>query len=292
MLPKVLRIFAVGLFSFAFVLITYADQASYQAVVKAEPSLLGYWPLEGNLNDASGKGNHGTTVGNAGAITFIDGVKGGKAAMFDNTSSTGNYVNIESPFGSMYDTKAFTTETWVKMATRDDGWNSIFDRNSLWYMELEYKPEAIGGSGGHAVVIRIYDPANPTKGGSDQVRDDVNVAVPPDASWHYLAMTYDSAKLVGYIDGNLALSKDYALGVGPIAGVTPATPPHNNYNLTLAGWQQRDDWYDGGMDEVAYYGEALDAAAIKRHYDTMFAEGAAVEAQGKLATTWGKIKTR
>jgi hypothetical protein len=245
----------------------WADQAAFTAKTKGTADLLGYWSFEGNMEDGSGKGNHATTVGDASLITSCEGVKGGQGVQINNRTKTGQYLQVQSPIGSIFDTQKVTVITWARNDfIPDEGtWHSLVDRNSLWYISLEAKEDR-GGSPGFDVVMRLYDPANPTAGGTPQVRDE-NVYVRAN-EWHMYAFTYDGETLIDYMDGREIHRYEFADGIGPTAD-TPADSPHNNYNITWGAWQQRDDWFTGCFDDTAIFGRNLSADEIKALYDAM-----------------------
>ena len=207
----------------------------------------------------------------------------------DSAKFNGSFLDFKAPKGSAFDTPTATAIVWVKLSARDGNhWQAIAERNNLWYIETESKPAEWKGS---AVVFRIYDPVAVGGGGSDQLRDNVNVTMEND-KWYQLAFTYDGKALKGFVNGKQVLSKDYAGGLGPVAN-TPNPPPAGkgtNYNLSLGTWQQRDDWFKGAIDDFSYFKAALTEAQIKQLYDAMLAEPSAVNPDSKLTNTWGDIK--
>jgi Concanavalin A-like lectin/glucanases superfamily len=248
-----------------------ADQAAFSAKVKATADLLGYWAFEGNLNDSSGKNNNATTVGDASLITSCPGIKGGQGVQIDNKTKSGQFLQVQSPIGSIFDTPKTTVLVWANItvphATDDPSttWSSLVDRNSLWYISLENKADR-DGADGLDFVTRIYSPDNPTSAGTNQVRDEKNFVRAN--TWHMFAFTYDGAVIVNYLDGKEVQRQDFDEGIGPTAD-TPKDPPHNNYNLTWGAWQQRDDWFTGCFDDTAIFGRALTGEEIKALYDAM-----------------------
>jgi Concanavalin A-like lectin/glucanases superfamily len=247
----------------------WADQAAFSAKVKATSGLIGYWPFEGSLADVTSNVNNGKIHGDAAAITFAPGIKGGQALHIENPASGGNFVEVLAPIGSIFDAPKFSVVTFAeleKIADPTSGdWNDVMERNSLWYLSFE-PVDDLGGSLGSRFVVRIYDPSDPTNGGTPQIKDDLfftrtNV-------WHAYAFTYDGAKVVMYMDGKKVLEDDYDGGVGPTAE-TPKNSPHNNYNLSFGAWQQRGDWFTGSIDDSAYFNRVLTADEIKGLYDAM-----------------------
>src|SRR5207237_1340408 len=139
---------------------------------------------------------------------------------------------------------------------------------------LSFEPvDDLGGSLGSRFVVRIYDPANPTSGGTDQIKDDIHFTRKGD--WHAYAFTYDPTlghdNLVMYMDGQKALTADYQGGVGPTAD-TPTDSPHKNYDLSFGAWQQRGDWFTGDIDDSAYFKRVLTADEVKGLTDAMMAK--------------------
>lgn len=269
--------------------VVMADQAALSAMVKKMPGLMGHWPLEGNYKDASGNGHDGKVAGDAAAFGWTDGAKGGKALTIDSAKFVGSFIDIPASIGAGLDAPTATAIVWVKLSPREGNqWQAIAERDNFWYIETEAKPAEWKGN---AVVYRIYDPKAPGGGGSDQLRDNANVAIEND-KWYQIAWTYDGSVLNGFVNGKQLLSKNYAGGIGPTAD-TPATPPAGkgpNYNLSLGTWQQRDDWFTGAIDDFAYFKSVLSEAQIKQLYDAMIAEPSAVDSVGKLANVWGAIK--
>lgn len=82
-----------------------------------------------------------------------------------------------------------------------------------------------------------------------------------DGKPHHLAFTYDGATQKIYIDGQLNLSAAYA---GPSnSGVTTRFTIGAYSVDNLGSWQ---NYVNGSIDEVAYYGSALSAVRIAEHY--------------------------
>ncbi|MBT3266038.1 LamG domain-containing protein [Candidatus Poribacteria bacterium] len=113
--------------------------------------------------------------------------------------------------------------------------------------------------------------------------DDIQVGVGEvgDDAWHYLVGTYDGAQLTGYIDGVLVQQRGAAgdpntcacpfyIGSQPPGGGGPTV---------------------GALDEVAVYNHALDEDEVAATMEGL--QSRAVDASSdKLATRWGRLKTR
>lgn len=264
-----------------------ADQTAVTKMIKSMPGAIAYYDLEGDYKDALGKAPAGQEVGDKSAFGWISGVNGGKAVTINSAQYVGSFIDIPAPIGSIFDTPKISVIVWVKLFPKD-GWQAICERSNIWYLETEAKPAEWKDN---AVVWRIYDPVAVGGGGPGQVRDNANVAIKND-QWYQLAFTFDGSVIKCYVNGEEKIKRDYVVQLGPIAG-TPDPPPAGkgkNYNLSLGTWQQRDDWFNGAIDDFAYFGTVLSAEQIKALYDAMLASPSPVKAEGKLTVTWGEIK--
>lgn len=250
---------------------TQADSAAFHDAVLKAPGLVGYWPFDGGYQDVSGNGNNAVAHnGTSPAITFVTGVNGGQAVHIDNANQD-QWVSVPAPIGSIFDQPQFTLTSFIRLtkAADEGSWNDLFDRNSLWYMELQ--SETVNGQLLSQFVIRIYDPANPGSNGSGQIRDSAGAAFVKTNDWHQYTMSYDGHILSGYLDGKLALLDFWSGGVGPTAA-TPTMSPNNNYDLDWGAFEQNGDWFTGDVDDSAYFKRALTADEVKGLYDAMMAK--------------------
>jgi hypothetical protein len=244
-----------------------ADQAAFTTAIKATSGLIGYWPFEGDHKNQAGSGYNARTEGASSLITPCEGVKGGKGVRIDNSAAGGQYLEVETPIGSSFDTRNSTVVVWARVtAPPQKGiWQMLVERNGLWYLALEGMGDREGRPG-YDFVTRIYDSANPGMNGTEQVRDE-KVYLRP-GEWHMYAFTYDGAVMISYLDGKEVFRKPFKDGIGP-TNETPRDAPYGNYNLTWGAWQQRDDWFTGSFDDTALFNRALSAAEIRGLYDTM-----------------------
>lgn len=269
--------------------IAFADQNALTTMIKSMSGLIAYYPLEGDYKDVGPNMLDGNAVGDANAFGWADGVNGGKAITIDSAQFNGSFFDVPAPVGSKFDTATASCVLWVKLNAKD-GWQAICERSNFWYLETENNAASWQDN---AVVWRIYDPVAVGGGGSDQMRDNANIAIKND-EWSQLGWTYDGAVLKGFVNGKQVITKDYAGGLGPVAN-TPNPPPAGkgaNYNMSLGTWQQRDDWFNGSIDDFAYFNSVLTEAQMKTLYDTMLASASAVNSKDKVTTLWGEVKTK
>ena len=105
---------------------------------------------------------------------------------------------------------------------------------------------------------------------------------PTDGKWHHVVGVVENKKSVKiYLDGELKKTTDAPDPISVAYGANDK--PTIAYTRHLGGI-----WYEGAIDEVAVYEDALGDADVKQLYNAAFA----VEAAGKLAVAWGEIKTR
>jgi hypothetical protein len=108
------------------------------------------------------------------------------------------------------------------------------------------------------------------------------VPFPADSEWHHVVGVVESKKAVRiYLDGEL---KKTTPAPDPISiAYGAAQKPTIAYTQHLGGI-----WYAGGIDEVAIFEGALSDADVRRLHTLALA----IEHTGKLAVTWGALKTQ
>ena len=260
-----------------------ADSAAHQAKVMGTKDLIGFWAFENNFADATAGKNDAKAAGaNPAATTFTTGANGGQAIHIDNRKDEHNFVEVNTPIGSIFDKPNISIVTWAKPdilrpAVNGDGepdtdqWNSLVDRNALWYVELNTVAETNPAAA--RLVVRLYDPGDGS-GSTPQIGREIEADNAKDFyikanEWHQFAMTFDGAKVVCYVDGKVSQEYEYEGLVGPVPDLdTDASP---NWNLTWGLWKQRGDDYTGAFDDTAYFGRALTTDEVKGLYDAMVA---------------------
>ena len=113
------------------------------------------------------------------------------------------------------------------------------------------------------------------KGGNN----DYGYMVAADGKWHHVVATFDGKVLRAYFDGVMEGETK-----------TEIPPDHNTEPVRIGRWgNPRGDYWSGVLDEVAMFSQALTGDEIQDITMNM-RDALAVEAVGKLAVTWGKIK--
>lgn len=208
--------------------------------------LVAYYPFDGNANDFSGSGNHGTEYN---GVSYAPGVNG-QAASFDGID---DYVKASSDGLS---TGERTVSLWFYADTISmprpvllgygggDGWGSC---GTSWFMTLAPDPEPYFYLSGHCHSYDLYGP----------------YPQPPVGVWYHLAITTSTDGTKFFVNGQEVAShslfvnntsvingRDLAIGVDVwYQGYAPYT----DINV---------GWFNGMIDEVRIYNRALSEEEI------------------------------
>ena len=232
--------------------------ASLSLANVAEDGLVAYWPFDEGTGkaaeDVTGNGHDGKF---AGAPKWVDG-KFGTALEFDGEE---DHVVVS-------DDAAFAIEENITFMA----WFSPGD--VLTSRRLMVKNNSI---------FVIFDFGN---------KDSIDFLVKPDntfaeskttdwkvGEWYHFAGTFDGKTMKVYVNGKLE---------GEAANNVPIAP--SDLELWIGGddFGRPTDFFPGTIDEVRLYEKTLTEAEIQKVMDTP----QDVEARGKLATAWGRIKAQ
>lgn len=261
---KFLTIFVILLFAVYFLI--HPTQAAFNS-----DNIMGMWLFnEGNGNtaeDSSGNGNDGKIIGGA---KWVDGMFG-KGLEFDGS------------------------DDWVEVQHSD---TVAFEKGTSFSITLHYKGSGVGG----ALVGKGYEDTSQVKpwyllwngGGNPNVsfylrttadqnsRIDSTIPV-ADEAWHFIAAVADAdaKKISLWIDGKKNI--EGALNVSEGYGT-------NDSVFHIA--RHFDRYTKGIIDDVGIFNVALSKDEIDTIMDNGLEEAAAVDAVGKLTTTWANIKRK
>lgn len=214
----------------------------------AAATLVGLWHLDGDAQDASGNGHHGTIVG----ATPQGGGVAGSAFSFDGNDrimvpgldfSGGSYsVNLW-----LQTTRPGKTEDWRMAINKIDGSGQTFQ-----ILMGDGRPPPTEGA--NAPMMQVW------KGGTSLVNESVgfnsNINA-RDGNWHMVTMTYAKGDQKLYIDGCVA-------ALSAFAGVLPL----NNADVAIGGQEGlifHHPWI-GALDEVSIYTGTLTHAQVRDAY--------------------------
>jgi hypothetical protein len=192
-------------------------------------NLVAYYPLDGDVLDASGNGLDGTIMGDP---NFVEGIIG----MGLKLDGVDDYVDCGN--NPLFDfTEQITLATWVNVNDFGNG------QNDPWVNKGDHSWCIKGHRTGYAIEFFVYE--GTWNWISAEVGDLNN-------QWHHVAGTFDGTQLKIYVDSAEVATKDYVGGI--------ATSVHNvaiGTNTEAAG-----RFSEGILDEVRIYNKALSAEEI------------------------------
>ncbi len=218
---------------------------------QANSGLVGYWSFDGNAQDSSGSGNHGTISG----ATFVQGVSG-QALSFDGVD---DYVNVGDKDSLNPHLNSMTIEAWVKTSDADS-LGRIYAKGTHGGSQRGYSLQLYPGTGGKVSLIF-------GTGHEHILRSDASIT---DGLWKHI---------VGVIDrtGNMELyinnvKQSTTIDVSDHSGVDIGA---NTYNACIGvscstnGVPGLSEYLNGIIDEVRIYNRALNASEIQAHYNAL-----------------------
>ncbi|MBC8233521.1 LamG domain-containing protein [bacterium] len=260
MFVRISTIFILALVIGIFINSTYAE-------IKSD-TIVGIWLMDGGkgdtVEDSSGNGHDGKFIGND--IKWADG-KFEKALEFPGVG--GNRVDI--PHEDSLTLAEWTITAWAKQKPTGGAWAVVLVKDPANGIQ-NY---ALDMNGDGLVFSEVTAGGNWSDCGS--------VTKVYDEEWHFLAASYDGKNLHVYVDGKHEKEQAFAKADDNTAPVTIGD--------RLDGSQP----INGIIDDVGLFSVALSEKDIN---DIMTkglgtATGVApVNSLGKLAFTWGMIKTR
>jgi len=223
----------------------YDYALSYAEIRELFFGLVGHWKLdetEGVIAfDSSGNGNHGTLHGNPQWQSSAGPIDG--ALSFDGSD---DYVEI--PIGSLISQMSdFTFMAWVCYSDKTGSWQRVFDfgtSDTEGYMFLCPQVNQ------HTHEMRFAITAG--DGSGEQMMSATALL----SDWHHVAVTIDADNqfMALYLDGEA------------VAGETLTLTP-SDLGVTTQNWLGRsqyapDAYYDGLLDDVRIYNQALGDDAV------------------------------
>ncbi len=200
--------------------------------------------------DVSGHGHDGTTKG---APTTLAGALADDA---DAAMSFGGTSDRIVALGSLGDASAgLTVELWINTSSGSSGQPVV----------------AVGSAKAPAVTVSVASTGDAVSAALVDTTG-VSHALASAAgslstgAWHHVALTFDGAHALLYIDGAQAASAVAPITLAPLDG------------LAIGASAAGDAYFAGGLDEVAVYGSALPADRIADHL--------AIARNGPRASTW------
>lgn len=192
--------------------------------------LVGYWPFEGNANDASGNGNNGTVSG----ATLVNG-KFGKGYSFNGTT---NYIRCNDS-SSLNLTDKFSLICWAKTTTITQTYQRIFSKLG----------NEDGSHDGYSMIINMDHFLCQVYKDDIGIPNIFNIKMPLN-TWAHLAFTFDNGNSYLYVNG---IGEYKSIAVTSAGTTTDYL--YLGYLLNQA--------FSGLLDELKIYKRALTEAEIR-----------------------------
>ena len=227
-----------------------------------------YYPFEGTGNkvvDESGKGNNGDfDTGDAKRVASKDKAFG-QALEFSGKER----ITVKESASLKIDTK-ISFVMWVKKANEAGGTGTLPRIISRTADQHELAMDSGHIKRGN---FAYYFGGNPGWTG----------AMPVDLNWHHIALTSDGGMFKVYLDGK----EEAELKAGGPKTFTGVFYIGSRHDLGS------NEYYAGLLDELGVYAGVLEQKAVQKTMtEGVLGQLLAVAPKGKLALTWGNIKTR
>jgi len=203
-----------------------------------------WYPMNNNMQDASGNGNNGTWWG-AGNPIYVDGPAGLGSGVSFNAISDYIAMPIGDEISTMTD---FTFAGWVNFAADQTGdWQRIFDIGIDPNVYMFLTPR-VGGDG----ALRFAQLNEDITG-----EDRVETHGPLPAGWHHVAVTISST------DRTIRLYQNGALMDTDEARILPMDLGETTQNWLGRSQFTADAFFNGSMDEIMIFNRALSDGEIR-----------------------------
>jgi hypothetical protein len=230
-------------------------------IAAEDPTLVAYYPFDGDPKDASGNGNDGKVTGGA----KWDKGKFGKAVHLDPAA----FVEMQaskSLHGDLFKKDPFTISAWIQPTFKGTTWEHIW--------------RSLPSGAGHNTFFVNKDTGLLSwrgRVGGWMVLCESKPGVIKADEWAHVLVTGDGKKFKIYANGEKVAETDFKETDG------------SNVTYRLGG--SGGETFAGGIDDAAVFSRALDEDEISLLQDGVEAF-LPVQPQGKLATSWGHVKRR
>ena len=229
-----------------------------------DDAIVGVWLFEGDVKDASGNGNDGKIIGN---FKFENG-KFGKAVV----AAGGGSIDVQDSKSLQSVSDELTVAAWFRVdADSDTG----VRKNGAYLLEDQSGGEPIPD--GFSFRVWTSDGITPGFYGQTELEQE---------KWYHVAGTYDGLNVEMYVDGEPESEK------GALDSAKADWKPQWNGKVAAGQMLQLKfgtESFTGGIDEIVILSRALEQAEIEQLLNG-WEDAFAVEPEGKLATTWGRVK--
>jgi arabinan endo-1,5-alpha-L-arabinosidase len=210
--------------------------------VVLEPfGLVAHYQMDGDVQDSSGNGFHGTLAGDPNfPVAYVNGPAGlGKGLLFDGAIGH-QYIDL-GPINPSAATGKLSVAMWAKWDGLSDAWQGLIGkRQSGWSAnEMMWQLEANQTNGS----------LHFQREGANDLQLTTGLTV---GQWTHLAVTFDGTTLTGYVDGAQVAQTTFSFGFATAAPVQIGSSSSGGGNA-----------FNGTLDEVRIYDKALSADEVK-----------------------------
>ena len=213
--------------------------------------LIAYYPFDGNADDYSGNGNHGTIIGN---VVSAPDRFGNPNSAYRFPGEAFNYISV--PDADILHLDAFTLSAWVYTDAEDYGGGYLINKGRDIY------------NGSYRLYVRGIG-ATTQYGGTNDVSVEENPTV---GQWHLITGTVEGDYARFYIDGVLQDEKTLS-GTFSCNNTEPLTLGAHYYSGVPTFWAYT---LNGVMDEVRIYNRVLTQQEVWSLYGFDAEEGLVV----------------
>jgi len=214
-----------------------------QIITPVDPGdngLVGLYAMDGNVQDSSGKGMHGTPSGNPEYDQSATGY--GKALYFDGVND-----HVSLPVGPLINSLSSMT-----IAARV----SLFSASRLWQRVLDFGTGTdnymfLSPNNGVTGTLRF---AIRTPTAAEQA---VTASTPLTEGWHHVAIVIDGAA------GTLQLYQDGLLVASGATAVLPKDLGNTTQNWLGRSQFEADPYFGGALDDLRIYDRALSPGEVR-----------------------------
>ena len=215
--------------------------------------LVAYYPFNGNANDASGNGNHGTVNG----ATLANDQNGNDNKAYEfNVNESASWGSpqeeIEIDFSTSMNSNLLSLSAWVnpreKPSPYNDRSHSIFGR---WEGGVQNEIFRFVVGNDNALYFQISD-------GNNNIENYSGGNVPYD-SWTHVSAVLNEKNIKLYVNGQKVSDELFVNNINTTG----------NSDLTIASMPMSNGtWYffDGHLDEMGYWNRALSEQEIQNLY--------------------------
>lgn len=237
-----------------FIALTCVFVPAGTSLAELPDGLLAYYPFNGNTDDESGNGFHGTPVGPG--IGFTSGLNG--SCVDINNISANSYIDI--PHSGAFNLQTYTFLAWFKTNNPDGCLLSHGEQRSSDLMQYSLMANTLEGG-------RLFYCEDTGDGDYKLIPEEMTAET---GSWYFVAVSRDEA-------GNMKLylgNENTCVQLEDSNYLAPALYPSFIQNVTIgASAKGRTstayrDYYSGLIDDLRIYNRALSHVEISQVYDS------------------------